>query len=114
MTTRFAADQQRGEIVAARFRCGWDGVWRRAVPGRNHRIDPLLQRFCAKVCTPRERRDDNVGFIAVRRVNAHANIANKHQRTDISAGQFIGTDNFAAGFHQLINALRNRETVDFC
>ena len=77
MATRFAADQQRREIVTAGFGRGRNSVWRRAIPGRNHRIDPLIQRFGAQVGAPRERRDDHVSVIARRRVDAHADVADE-------------------------------------
>ena len=49
MATRFTANQQRGKIITTGFRCRRDSVRRRAVPGRDHCIDPLLKRFCAEV-----------------------------------------------------------------
>lgn len=60
-----------------------------------------------------ERRDDHVSVVTRRRVYPHADIANKHQRTDISAGQIIGSNDFAAGFHQFVDALGDRETINF-
>ncbi|MNP39572.1 hypothetical protein D3C76_1331540 [compost metagenome] len=113
VAARFATDQQRGKVVTARFRRGWDGVWRNAIPGRNHCVDPLLQRFCAEVGPPRERGNDDVCVVTGWRVYAHPDITHKDQRTNVGAGQIVFAQHRAARFHQLINALRNRETIDF-
>ncbi|MNV59965.1 hypothetical protein D3C71_1524150 [compost metagenome] len=105
VAARFAAHQQGGKVVTTGFGRGGDGIWRHAVPGRNHRIDALLQRLFTQVRAPRKRRDNHVCLVAGRRVNPHADVAHKHQRANISADQVVFTQRSATGFHQLINAL---------
>ena len=82
--------------VTARFRSSWNSVRCYAIPGGDHRINALIQRFCAQIGAPREGGDDDIGGVVCRRVNAHANIPDKHQRTDIGAGQIIFADHRAA------------------
>ncbi|EFW11818.1 hypothetical protein SSYM_2053 [Serratia symbiotica str. Tucson] len=92
--------------------CRGKGICRHALPGGNHRINALIQCLFTQIGSPRKRRDDHICFIIGWRADNHAYIADKHQRTNISADQIVFTQRGAAGFHQFVNALRYRHAVD--
>ena len=89
VATRFAAHQQGGKIVAAGLGRSGDRVWCDAVRGGDHRIDALIQRFFTQISAPRKRRDNHVRFVTGRRVDAHADIADEHQRADVRADRLF-------------------------